>query len=251
MSPSTVDVAPRRGLAPWAALRRSTRRHALFVAPGGFTPWAGGDTMPLDALPGWCHAQAGADLRVVLSGLLTHTLLADAALPLAGDDALREHARLQFAHYHGAAALHWPLAPWRWGARRGVVALHGLDLLVFAGVRLRSVEPYWSVVLRRACGDVRPELRQQDVAYLVVEGAAVTVIDCHDGAIRSIAQRRLDEATPAALAAFMDARRGESELAPMMVACGHGLAGTATALRGLNTVGSLTRAAPGDEGGLP
>lgn len=251
MSPSTAEAAPRRAFAPWASLRRTREQHVLFVAPGGFVPWGGGHMLPMETLPLWCREHAGADVRLVLSALFTHTLLADAALPLADDDALREHARLQFAHYHGAAAAHWPLAPWRWGARRGIVALHGLDLAVFAPVRLRSVEPHWSVALRRACADVPAPGRQHDVAYLVVEGACVTVIDCHDGEIRSFAQRRLDEARPAALAAFVEALRGEGALSSLVVACGHGLSGPTGALRPLTTVGSLTRAAPGEEGWLP
>jgi hypothetical protein len=262
VSPSTADAMAtphRKTRLTWPARWRAREMHVLFVQAGRFRPWADGAApLPLEVLPDWCREHSHIDLRLVLSGQLTHTLLvADPSLPLADDDDLRTYAQHQFVHYHGAAAQGWPLAPWAWGTRRGVVALHGLDIAALEAVaqhydaRVRSIESYWSVALRRACRDVRAEVLRDRLAFALVEGPLVTVVDCQGGDPQGLWQSRLDEATPRALGELIDTLRAEAGLAPTVVACGHGLGSGASLQRGVSTVGTLSGEWPASDGWIP
>lgn len=171
--------------------------HAPHGADAGATCW--------DSFDAWCAAHAGARARLWLSAWWVVDVLVDAALPLHHDAELLAHARALLQHYHGDAAAPWPLAAWQAGASRGVSALHGqnLDALRTSaarhGVVLQAVQPWWARALRLAL-DHEPTLAREPAAQLLlVEGRLVTRLDLRRGSLAGLQQRRLREATPAAL----------------------------------------------------
>jgi len=198
----------------------------------------------------WSQAHAGRACTLMLSGWLVHELLLDRELPLADDHARLAYARGVLQHYHGDAALQWPLAAWQAAGRRGVSALHALSLHALqtqakqAGVGLRSVRPWWRVALALALQQ-RPPLASAEAArLLVVDGRLVTQIDLARGVLVGLQQRRLDTPTHAALQAL-------SDHATQTVCCafGHGLLTTVAdhaALNGspITLLGSLQGEAP-------
>lgn len=101
----------------------------------------------------WCREHPGTAVELLVSARATHELVAEAGLPLADLDAVQAYAQQQFAHYFGAAAQRFAVAPWQQGAARGASALHGLDLAALgaqaaaANVRLHAVRPAWAAWL--------------------------------------------------------------------------------------------------------
>jgi hypothetical protein len=163
----------------------------------------------------WCAAMPGRDCRLWLSMALTHETLCDGHLPLRGDPAALAWATRVLVHYHGDAAAAWPLAAW-WGAgRRGVSALHGVDLLALQNsakthrVRLQSVRPWWPLALAHARHESArhcpPQAHRADVAFvLAVEADRVCVLQLAAGKLVALQQRRLQSATSAALQVLLN-----------------------------------------------
>jgi hypothetical protein len=174
-----------------------------------------------------------------------HELACEPDLPVADDPAALEWARGVLQHYHGARAMAWPLASWTDRGRRGVSALHGLDLASIqstaqsAGVVLRGVRPWWSCVLGQA---LRRDatLRQGALRFLVVEAQVVLVISLVSGAVDGLVLRRLDAAHPSEL------QRSLSDgPACRTVAVGYGL--DACALQGIECLSPLDALHPSPE----
>lgn len=120
---------------------RLAKPRRLFVTPGG------------EAFAAWCREQPGTAVELIVSARALHELLAEPGLPLADLDAVRAYAQQQFAHYFGAAAQRFAVAPWQQGGASGASALHGLDLAALlaqadaAQVRIAAVRPAWAAWL--------------------------------------------------------------------------------------------------------
>ena len=199
------DSAPlRRQVA--RLLGRSPSR-TVFVRDDGWFSYAPGEAQPrrFAAWADWCAEHAGANVRLVVSGALTHQLIAAEDLPLDDEDSVEQWARHQLRHYHGAAAARWPVAPWSSAGQRGASALHGLDLASMLAcaerlnVNVRAVQPWWSVALRAAARRA-PALDLAARAELwLVEGSQATRVACAAGRVHQIDQRWLDEPSLPAL----------------------------------------------------
>ena len=244
--------------------RRLAPPHALWLGPSGlwdfgpmpsWRPWAPpatGSAGPRRhaSFDSWCRAMPGQGCQLVLSAWLLHELLLDPALPLADDTARLRYARGLLQHYHGGAAAQWPLAAWHAGGQRGVSALHALSLPALqtsarqAGVALRMVRPWWSLALALAQQQL-PALAAADSArLLVVDGLLLTQIDLAHGRLRQLQQRRLADASPAAVQTL------HATLPPAQccAATGHGLhppwPDHSAGLPGIHVLGSLQGEAP-------
>ena len=143
MSPSMSERL-RRQLAA-----RLGKPRPLFVTPGG------------TEFEAWCRDLPGTAVELIVSARALHELVVEPGLPLADLDAVQAYAQQQFAHYFGAAAQRFALAPWRVGEAAGASALHGLDLAALlaqaaaAQVRVAAVRPAWSVWLASQPASVR------------------------------------------------------------------------------------------------
>ena len=115
MSPSMSERLRRQ-----LAARLGTPRR-VFVTPGG------------DEFEAWCSEHPGTGVDVIVSARALHELVVEPGLPLADLDAVQAYAQQQFAHYFGAAAQRFAIAPWRVGEAAGASALHGLDLAALRG----------------------------------------------------------------------------------------------------------------------
>jgi hypothetical protein len=220
--PTDVTVNAHGARRAWPAaimrrLRRRAPRHRVLLQSHGLLSWRcdlgpttddGGSAF--DSVDAWCRAHSGCEATVLVSGHLLHSLVIDPALPAHGDEALREHARRQFADYHGIAAQQWPLAPWSVGGAAGVCALHGLDLDALRssaarhGVHLRSVAPLWSAGLRSLGTRVPAFASSGRHPLALVEGRLVTWLVADSARVVAIQQRFLDAATGPALAELLD-----------------------------------------------
>lgn len=120
---------------------RLAKPRQLFVTPGGAE------------FEAWCRECPGTAVELVVSARALHELVTEPGLPLADLDAVQAYAQQQFAHYFGAAAQRYAVAPWQLGEAAGASALHGLDLAVLraqadaARVRLAAVRPAWAAWL--------------------------------------------------------------------------------------------------------
>jgi hypothetical protein len=242
VSPSPIE-APEVG-SPTAAtglarqVSRLLRRghgpaSTLFVQPDAAWAW------PADGGPARRFAQAGdalaahpgGSVRVVLSGLLTHQLVApDPSLPLADAQAVMAWARHQVVHYHGAAAQAWAIAPWHHGTQRGAAALHGVDLPALTDaaarhdVRLRAVQPWWTVALHALTRESPTVALAERAELWLIEGLHATRVLCAAGTVLDIEQHWLERADPAALLALLASRAAP---APACWLLGYGLLGDA------------------------
>jgi len=169
------------------------RGHDLLLREGGL--WDGNQAWPDFAA--WCSEHRGRRCRLWLSSALLHELVCDRTLPLADDAAALAWARPVLQHYHGDAALAWPLAAWQQGRRRGVSALHGVSLddvrsaAQRAGVRLQAVMPWWSLLLQQALRRHRA-LRGPQAQLLVMEGDRIAALGLEQGRLAQLELRRLD-----------------------------------------------------------
>lgn len=169
------------------------RHHGLLLREGSL--WDGTRAWPDFAA--WCNAHSGGRCRLWLSSALLHELVCDPGLPLADDAAALAWARPLLQHYHGDAALAWPLAAWQQGRQRGVSALHGASLDTLrssaqqAGVRLLAVKPWWSLQLQQALRQHRA-LRGPQARLLIAEDARVAVLGLERGRLTQLELRRLD-----------------------------------------------------------
>lgn len=164
---------------------RLAKPYRLFVTPTG------------GEFEAWCRERPGTAVELVVSALALHELVAEPGLPLTDLDAVQAYAQQQFAHYFGATAQRFAIAPWRLGDAAGASALHGLDLTALraqaqaARVRLAAVRPAWATWLaslpaatRAASGSV--------VWHEGAEGALTAVVIRLDrGLVTGLQSRRV------------------------------------------------------------
>ncbi len=193
----------------WSWMRDSAAQPLWWGASGLWQAGGSGAATRWDSFDAWCAAHPGARARLWLSAWWVVDVLVDPALPLHDDAAVLAYVRPLLQHYHGDAAAPWPLAAWQAGAARGVSALHGLPLAELQatagrhGVQLQAVQPWWARALHLALAR-EPALQREAAAQLVVvEGRLVTRLDLRRGGLVGLQQRRLPQATPAALQAWL------------------------------------------------
>lgn len=135
MSRSMSEAWRRAVAARWARPQR------LVISPGG------------EEFTAWCQAHPGSAVELGVSARALHELLVEPGLPLADLEAVHAYAQQQFAHYFGAAAQRFAIAPWRLGDACGASALQGLDVTALqaqaraAGVRIVALRPAWAMWL--------------------------------------------------------------------------------------------------------
>ena len=197
-----------------------------------------------DSVAAWCEAHPGSHARLVLSSRMTHQVLVqDPAMPLFEPIDVERYARHQFVHYHGSAALNWPLAVWLEGTQRGASALHGLDLPALKrdaerfDVRLHRIEPAWALALRFARRQAPSLADGARTALALVEGAHLCWLVCERGALVALRQRMLASTNPVALEALIDELRDEDGEVSSVYVLGHGI--DAEAVRGASLLGML------------
>ncbi len=175
MSPSMSERLRQRLSARLARPRR------VFVTPGG------------DEFAAWCREHPGTAVELVVSARALHELVAEPGLPLAGLDAVQAYAQQQFAHYFGAAAQRFAIAPWQLGDRAGASALHGLDLAALqaqadaARVRLAAVRPAWAVWL----ASLPAATRAGSGRLAWHEGEVAVVVTLAQGRVAGLQSRRV------------------------------------------------------------
>jgi hypothetical protein len=160
---------------------RLARPKRLFVTPGG------------DEFAAWCREAPGTAVELVVSARALHELVAEPGLPLADLDAVQAYAQQQFAHYFGAAAQRFAIAPWQQGGASGASALHGLDLAALraqanaARVRLAAVRPAWAVWLAA----LPAATRSASGRAVWHEGDIAVVIQLAQGRVTGLQSRRV------------------------------------------------------------
>ncbi|PZP33416.1 MAG: hypothetical protein DI603_08590 [Roseateles depolymerans] len=141
----------------------------------------------------WCRDHRGSAVELLVGLPLLHELVVEPGLPLADAAALRGYAQQQFAHYFGAVAQRFALAPWQAGDARGVSALHGLDPAALqaraaaAGVRLVALRPAWAAWLAA----LPAEQRAGSGRLVWHEGERALVITLERGQVRALQLRRV------------------------------------------------------------
>lgn len=175
MSPSMSEGLRQRLAARLAKPRR------LFVTPGG------------GEFEAWCREAPGTAVELVVSARALHELVAEPGLPLADLDAVQAYAQQQFAHYFGAAAQRFAVAPWRLGDAAGASALHGVDLAALqaqaqaARVRLAAVRPAWAAWLAA----LPAATRSGSGRAVWHEGEVAVVIQLDHGRVTGLQSRRV------------------------------------------------------------
>ena len=126
----------------------------------------------------WCAAHAGERVELLAGPERMHSLLVPEDLPLADEAALLGYARLQFTHYFGPAAQHWPLAAWERVACALADDLATLQTTAAAhSVRITSLRPSWTLAVP-ADGDTA-----------VIDGDMLTWLRQRDGQLVELQQR--------------------------------------------------------------
>ena len=203
MSPWPTDPLPWRhalALLPKRLLSRVKRPVPLFIP--------GGPAAPAD-LPAWfddwCAAHAGYAVHGLLSGYWTHQVLGQVAAGAAAPDALAL-ARLDWAPFHSVQALQsWSTVGWTHNTGWGACALHGLSLPALQAiaqrhaVNLRHLQPWWARALPWAAARAEGLALGEGVALGLVEPGLLTWMQCDQGHLLSVQQRRLSQAQPLAL----------------------------------------------------
>jgi len=160
---------------------RLAKPRRLFVTPGG------------DEFAAWCRDMPGTAVELIVSAKALHELVAEPGLPLADLDAVQAYAQQQFAHYFGAAAQRFAIAPWQLGEAAGASALQGLDLASLraqadaARVRLSAVRPAWAVWL----ASLPASTRAGSGRAVWHEGDVAVVIQLDRGGVTSLQSRRV------------------------------------------------------------
>lgn len=267
MSPSPTENigAPRTWVHAarrvWRQARGRAPKHVLYLQQEGLLSWRVDAADTAASVPGgyadfeaWCHANAGVEARVMVSGHLLHSLVVDPALRIDDEPELRRYAQQQFAHYHGAAARQWPLAVWSRGPHAGACAAPALDLAAMTtsaalhDIQLRSIAPVWSAGLASLTARVPAFAQPGACALALVEGKLVTWLVAEAGKIIGLQQRYLETARIESLAELLTQLIGASApLAQAPAVVGWGLEGVerpgGLPAHGLATlVGDATRA---------
>lgn len=241
-----VPEAAPSPLRRWLRVAGRDPVRTLFLQPGKAWSYERGSEraqcfQPADA---WLEAHSGGNVRLVLSGALTHQLVvSDPMLPIESTEALLEWARHQFVHYHGQAARQWTLSSWTDGQRRCASAAHGIDLDALVrqasahDVKVRAAQPWWAVALQAAT-HAAPTLALAERAELwLVEGSQVTRVTCGQGRVLHIDQHWLARADSAALASLM---RECGPLCQSSWVLGYGLGDNDEAALGVRCLGTLS-----------
>jgi hypothetical protein len=179
VSPSMSESLHRRLRQQLNARLAKPRR--VFVTPGG------------DEFAAWCRDMPGTAVELVVSAKALHELVAEPGLPLADLDAVQAYAQQQFAHYFGAAAQRFAIAPWQLGEVCGGSALQGLDLpslraqADMARVRLAAVRPAWAVWLAA----LPAATRSGSGRVVWHEGDVAVVIQLDRGRMTGLQSRRV------------------------------------------------------------
>jgi hypothetical protein len=133
---------------------------------------------PFADLPAWLAAHAGVSVHAVLSSRCSKSLLLDAGADgVAADDStgLGTLARARLMQVWGDAAVDWPLRTWSGRRRHGACAWADAQAVRWladaqeAGVRVRSLQPWWSVALGRVIAEQPQWGRDERSALLVCE----------------------------------------------------------------------------------
>lgn len=267
MSPWLADLRPQaRALLPRRAWRAATHwlgrsRPTAFIASDAVwhfnADWhaAWPAAQPHGDVPTWLQSQRGQRVDVVLSCRCSKTLLLDdAAQEVAADDiaGIEALARARLLEVWGDEAANWPVRCWGGQLVHGACAwshpqaASWLQAAQAASVNIRSIVPWWSVVLRRAA-DVQPGWGcDERSALLVCEGEHVTWLLGEHAELLSLRQRRLVEPTLSAASRFAAEHSGLDGVAPERVlVVGYGLRGDVGGTFGGETVlGNLDGACP-------
>ncbi|MFG6464463.1 hypothetical protein ACG04Q_23030 [Roseateles sp. DXS20W] len=161
---------------------RLAKPRRVFVTPGG------------DEFAAWCRDMPGTAVELIVSARALHELVAEPGLPLADLDAVQAYAQQQFAHYFGAAAQRFAVAPWQLGEAVGASALHGLDLAALraqaeaAGVRVAAVRPAWAAWL----ASLPAATRAGSGRAVWHEGSVAVVIQLDRGRVTALQSRRVN-----------------------------------------------------------
>lgn len=196
----------------------------------------------------WCQAHPGQVVDLWIAGPLVHHLVCRHDIPLADAAAVMGYARQLFAHYHGATAQRWPIAPWRSSAVRGATALHGADADALRaagerhGVRIRSLRPLWAAALQWAARNNSALATRPTARLAIAEGALVTWLRLQRGRCVDVVTSRL--ASPSAVdLADAVAAADVDDLSPVF-AMGYGLSGGLPATEACTWLGSLNASGP-------
>lgn len=160
---------------------RLAKPRRVFVTPGG------------DEFAAWCKELPGTAVELVVSARALHELVVEPGLPLADLDAVQAYAQQQFAHYFGAAAQRFAIAPWKLGEAAGASALHGLDLAALqaqaeaARVRIAAVRPAWAAWLAA----LPAATRGGSGRAVWHEGEVAVVIQLDRGRVTGLQSRRI------------------------------------------------------------
>ncbi|MFG6457697.1 hypothetical protein [Roseateles sp. BYS96W] len=160
---------------------RFAKQRRVFVTPEG------------GEFGAWCQERPGTAVELIVSARASHELLVEPGLPLPDLDAVQAYAQQQFAHYFGAAAQRFAIAPWRSGEAAGASALHGLDLAALraqadaAGVRIAAVRPAWAAWL----ASLPAAVRASSGRCVWQEGQTAVVIQLDRGRVVALQPRRV------------------------------------------------------------
>ena len=206
----------------------------------------------LPAGPGDPASKAGARWDVWAAGPVLQQLMCPPGHPLANDQDVAAYARQLFAHYHGAAARGWAVAPWQSGAVRGASALAGPHFTTLQAAlaghagRLRHLRPLWAAALHWAV-EQQPTLRHQARAQvLLAEGTQLTWLQLDRGRCVDLRTARLAAPTWADVARALN-EVASNDAATSTVVLGYGLADDAPprpAISGCRALGRLDAAGP-------
>lgn len=137
--------------APGQALRAAlglSPETALWWSPLGVQP-LGAPQLPPVTFDAWCAAHPGQRCRLWVAAQALQVVDADASLQLTDAADIQNHVQAQLLHYHGDAALGWPLQVWQDLPCGGASALRGLAVAALRAaarahrVKLVGVHPGW------------------------------------------------------------------------------------------------------------